>query len=882
VGVDSETPIGDARAAPRARSSSADSIALATLATIRDVSAEVVRLVHRTATRMADGTPVAPLLRSVFGEPALIALTHRDSANGLDGDTWAARVADAEQALAIGVQRATELQERHESTLADLREAHQRERALQAELAATLERSCAERETITRRADETVVAIEAQRAAAAREAEAARSALAAVQQSSLALRNELALSRSETIRLAAAAHEAQLAREQLEREQATVRTQLNTSQERLRTAQIELAHLGEGHRRAERATLGEHAERETRWQDELSGLRLEHARERDRAQALAEEIERHRVEAEARERREQRLQEELRAVSTRADVDRDETVRRAQEMVEAAEAARAAATAELEAVRASFSSDRARLLQMQAEHEKVEQGVTEREAALETANAMIAQLEATRASIAADGERARARLAETESELLAVRNELGLAQRQLDRLCTAHDDLIDDHARASAFLEEARATEATLRAQMDELREQIRSLEAERARLVAMERQRGACTEEQSVSSARASELETELESLRGWSRTLEGEIAQATAALEQAAFRERRLQDALTASEQSERLHQETLVEAQALAQTVEAERAAVVAELEALRTTMASTQRVILEAEEETRVARVEAERLAVAHEATLTEQARLRAAKAERAAAPTPETKTRAAAPPSPGAVISTDTRVVAVLDTSSEWPTIGGVDVQIVAPGNGVVGRIGELAAGRCIVNLAAAGAIEAAAELRQAGVGVPLWGAIIVPSGERGLSLGQIEVLSRPIDPDLVRSQCATIAPKNARMLAIGSDSATFIALRQGLMKAGMSVSIAWDLKQATELMEIVRPHMVVLDLALPSRGAAALVADLARLETPPILVVLPGKPEQVATFSAALSPLVPIEGSRSQQSLLRAVIDAKR
>ena len=164
----------------------------------------------------------------------------------------------------------------------------------------------------------------------------------------------------------------------------------------------------------------------------------------------------------------------------------------------------------------------------------------------------------------------------------------------------------------------------------------------------------------------------------------------------------------------------------------------------------------------------------------------------------------------------------------------------------------------------------------------AGVGVPLWGAIIAPGGERGLSLGPIEVVTRPIDPDLVRSQCATIAPKNARMLAVGSDSGTFIALRQGLMKAGMSVSIAWDLKQATELLEIVRPHMVVLDLALPSRGAAALVADLARLETPPVLVLLPGKPEQVATFSAALAPLVPTEGAPSQQSLLRTVIDAKR
>jgi CheY-like chemotaxis protein len=138
------------------------------------------------------------------------------------------------------------------------------------------------------------------------------------------------------------------------------------------------------------------------------------------------------------------------------------------------------------------------------------------------------------------------------------------------------------------------------------------------------------------------------------------------------------------------------------------------------------------------------------------------------------------------------------------------------------------------------------------------------------------------VLTRPIDPDLVRSQCLNVAPKNARILAIGSDSSTFIALRQGLIKAGMSVSIAWDLKQATELMEIVRPQLVVLDLALPGRGAATLVTELARLESPPVLAILPGTAEQVITFSNALPALVPVDGGRSQQNLLRAVVEAKR
>jgi hypothetical protein len=366
---------------------------------------------------------------------------------------------------------------------------------------------------------------------------------------------------------------------------------------------------------------------------------------------------------------------------------------------------------------------------------------------------------------------------------------------------------------------------------------------------------------------------------LRAWSQTLEHEVARATETREQAELRERRLRDTIAANEHSQREHEAMLRDAQALAQTAEQERAAVVLELEVVRTSMASAQRVILEAEEETRVARSEAERMAVSHGAALAEKERRNG---ETTAAVTKPAGDQVLASSPPLVMTPRDARVIAVLDTTPTWPATAGAAVHVLTPGDDVVGRIGELGAGRCLVNLAAPGALGAAAALRTAGVALPLWGTIVVANGERGLALGQIEVLTRPIDPDLVRSQCVTVAPKNARILAIGSDSSTFIPLRQGLIKAGMSVSIAWDLKQATELMEIVRPHMIVLDLALPARGAAALVVDLARLETPPVLAVLPGSPEQLTTFSGAFTSLVPVEGARSPQNLLRAVIDAKR
>ncbi len=848
---------------------SRDTIAGAALTTIRDVTAEVGRLARATATRVTYGTPVGPLVRALLGPES--------NGAGVDGETWAARIADAEQAVAIGVQRTTELHDRYEQSEAALREAHDRERALQVELATTIERSCAEREAIMRRADEGVATAEAQRAAAARDAETARTALSAAQQASLAQRNELAIARSEMVRLSAAAEEAEHARERNEREAHAYRMRLSETQERIRILEVELARIGEERRRAERATLGEQAEREARWQDELSSLRLEHARERDRAQALAEELDRQRVEADARDRREQRLQEDLRAITSRADADREDTVRRAQEMVQAAEEARAALGAELETMRASTSTDRARLLEIEAEHEKV----AERDAALAAARSMVEELETALAARAAEFERTRTRLAETEQELLRTQHDLGTVQRQAEKLCTAHDDLVEDNARVSAFLEVARTTETTLRAQADELRQQICTLESERARLVMLECRHGELPATPSGSSAAVGELETEIASLRAWAKMLENEVARATEEREQTEIRERRLRDAIAASEQSQREHEAMLHDAQALARTAEEERAAVVLELEVVRSSMASAQRVIMEAEEETRVARAEAERMAVSHSAALSEKERRDGTTASAGAKPEGASAPSLSSSP-PLVMTPPDARVIAVLDTTPSWPSTAGAEVHVLPLGDDLVGRIGELGVGRCLVNLAAPGAIAAAAALRTAGVALPLWGTIVVANGERGLGLGQIEVLTRPIDPDLVRSQCVTVAPKNARMLAIGSDSSTFIPLRQGLIKAGMSVSIAWDLKQASELMEIVRPHMIILDLLLPARGAAAFVIDLARLETPPVLAVLPGSAEQLATFSGAFTSLVPVEGARSPQNLLKAVIDAKR
>jgi len=64
---------------------------------------------------------------------------------------------------------------------------------------------------------------------------------------------------------------------------------------------------------------------------------------------------------------------------------------------------------------------------------------------------------------------------------------------------------------------------------------------------------------------------------------------------------------------------------------------------------------------------------------------------------------------------------------------------------------------------------------------------------------------------------------------------VGADVDALMSLRQALARKGLSVSMAWDAKQAADLLQVVRPEVVVVDLALPRRDGYGIVARLAAL-----------------------------------------------
>jgi hypothetical protein len=199
-------------------------------------------------------------------------------------------------------------------------------------------------------------------------------------------------------------------------------------------------------------------------------------------------------------------------------------------------------------------------------------------------------------------------------------------------------------------------------------------------------------------------------------------------------------------------------------------------------------------------------------------------------------------------------------ILVLDVDAAWAEAApsGHGVRVLAPGAGLVERLRDLVPDRVVVNLAAPGVLGALAALRAAGSPVSFWGAIAAPRAGRALALGIVEPSPRPIDPDAVAAAVGRYGGRGTRIVTVGPDAEALISLRQVLTRQGMSVSRAWDTKQAADLLAMVRPDVVLVDLEL-SRPGCALVADLAALDPLPAVVLVPGGEDPAEAFAATLA-----------------------
>jgi hypothetical protein len=201
------------------------------------------------------------------------------------------------------------------------------------------------------------------------------------------------------------------------------------------------------------------------------------------------------------------------------------------------------------------------------------------------------------------------------------------------------------------------------------------------------------------------------------------------------------------------------------------------------------------------------------------------------------------------------------LVTVIDNDDAWEraTLDGHQVAVVPPGEGLSGYLGENQPVRVIVNLAAPGALETCFALRAEGSRVPLWGCLGDATRDRAIPLGLIEPAGRPLDADAVLTSLDGHATRGTRVITAGADVDALMSLRQALSRSGMSVSMAWDGKQANDLLGVVRPEVVVIDLDLPRREGYGIVAQVAELETIPTTVLVPGDDDAATGFAAALA-----------------------
>jgi ActR/RegA family two-component response regulator len=218
-------------------------------------------------------------------------------------------------------------------------------------------------------------------------------------------------------------------------------------------------------------------------------------------------------------------------------------------------------------------------------------------------------------------------------------------------------------------------------------------------------------------------------------------------------------------------------------------------------------------------------------------------------------------------------------IAVVDVDRCWEDAAGAQpIVVLATGEDVATRLRETPVARVVVNLAAPGALDAIVALRAAGSTARVWGCLAEPAADRALALGMVEPSVRPLDPDAVVNALAAHATHGTRVVTAGADVDALMSLRQALARQGMSVSMAWDGKQARDLLGVVRPEVVVIDLGLPRSEGFAIVGQLAAADEPPGAVLIPGAEDPCAGFAATLAD--PAHAARlvTLQGLLAALL----
>ena len=500
--------------------------------------------------------------------------------------------------------------------------------------------------------------------------------------------------------------------------------------------------------------------------------------------------------------------------------------------------------------------------------------------ALEEALTAARQAEAARAAAVAQADEARAALAASETLAQGLRDGAARAQQEIERelasLREEHERLLGARQEREGELAKLAARLETGAAEGERLRGSLAAAEAEREALRAAVAAAEAGRQE--AYAARAP-VEAEREQIIQSLTAFERERAELRAALESAEAECGRLRDGQSGVEAELAEARDALAAAREALAAAEASRAPaggpepmVTRASVALRGTAAPPEPAPQAASAASKAVSSAPPAASVAP----------KAASATSAAAPPKAPPTEPAPPEAPGSAAE-GSRTIAVLDVDGGWEraTVNGHRVALLGVGADLGDRLREVEPERIVANLAAPGVLDALAALRAAGSKARFHGCIAAHGAKKALPLGLLEPAVQPVDPDAVVGALGTYVARGTRVVTIGSDVDVLVTLRQAMARQGMSVSMAWDAKQAADLLVMVKPQLVVVDLNLRREGYG-IVAGLAALDPIPNLVVIRGSADPSAGFASVVAEPKHAARTVALESLLLNVLRAKQ
>jgi CheY-like chemotaxis protein len=123
-------------------------------------------------------------------------------------------------------------------------------------------------------------------------------------------------------------------------------------------------------------------------------------------------------------------------------------------------------------------------------------------------------------------------------------------------------------------------------------------------------------------------------------------------------------------------------------------------------------------------------------------------------------------------------------------------------------------------------------------------------------GNFGFAFGDVTFLTHPVDSDACVAWLMESCGAIQRLLLVSNNIEMSSGLRPALTRIRCSTSVALDLRQVTDLLPMIQPEAVLVDLSLPRAEGLRLISRLradAKTESLPIGVLLPD-PQKMAEF----------------------------